>query len=385
MGKGRSDGQRLKLLRLKQYLLENTDENHSVTVRDIIKHMDDERIAVERKTVYTDIKLLQDEEDDIEIESNRKGEYAITAREFELTDLQLIIDCVQTSQFITQKYADELSEKLKGLTSKHGRKVLNRRCSIVNRVRNMNNSAFWGIDDIHKAIETNRKILFTAGECFENKVIVSPISLIWHENNYFLFCFLNHVFNELPLGEDEEYALDQRTTYPVNKMYEIEILDEPREGIEKFSKSEIDEASVIPFSYIGAVETATTVTMRVFSLVMDMTIESLHYYFGNNVKIIQQKNEYDITVSVKTHINQGFFNWLIGMENNIEILSPDWILHDMYVHVIEKADYFRQIKEEWDKREIVLKPNSLLHMQFSVIADWKDKIKRGYVKRKKNK
>jgi len=322
---GRSDRQRLKLLFLKKYLLENTDVDHPVKVTHIQSYLENERISVERKTVYTDIKLLNDDDDDITIETKRKaGEYFVAEREFELTDLQLIIDCIQTSQFLTQKYADELSEKLKTLTSRHGRKALNRRCSTPKRVRNMNGSAFWGIEDIHKAIDMNCKISFTfKGWDGDEDWIVSPVLLAWGDSHYFLHC-VEH-YGDHPSSKG--YVL-------VDLMYDIRILeDEPREDIELFDKSDFDK---LP-----------TVTL----IVDELYYKELLYFFDNNVKIIkkekstvkQDDNECvidEFTVIVKTEVNSSFFEWLLEKGDGVDILSPNWVIEELYKYVVRRKDFY---------------------------------------------
>ena len=319
----RSANQRLKLLRLKQYLLENTDENHAVKVPDIISFLSSIRIDVERKTVYTDIELLMDEEEDIIIEKDKHaGEYRVIGREFELSDLQLIIDCVQSSKFITQKYANELTEKLKTLTSRYGRMALNRRCLVIDRARSLNKYVFGGVDEIHRAIETDRKIHFfystheKPNQKNERERIVSPITLIWHDSHYYLF------------------ATNGRR-YRVDRMRNIACVEsEAREEMEHYNKSTIQEASSTMFSaFTGRQE---TVSIRLANRYTDTVIDR----FGDKVRMIPDGDDY-FTITVKIEVNFQFYGWIFGLGCRVKILSPDWVVGEMKQYLTEVTETYQ--------------------------------------------
>ena len=319
----RSANQRLKLLRLKEYLLENTDENHAVKVSDIITYLNGLRIDIERKTVYTDIELLMDEEEDIIIDRNkRSGEYRIIGREFELSDLQLIIDCVQSSKFITQKYANELTEKLKTLTSKYGRSALNRRCFVIDRARSLNKYVFGGVDEIHKAIETDKKIYFIYSthdkpkQKNERERVVSPITLIWNDSHYYLF------------------ATNGRR-YRVDRMRNISCVEnESREGMEDYSKSKIQKESSTMFSaYSG---TQALVTIRFANRYTDTVIDR----FGDKVKMVPDGDDY-FTIDVRIEVNFQFYGWIFGLGCRVKILSPDWVVDEMKQYLAEVTEVYQ--------------------------------------------
>ena len=130
-GKGRSKNQRLKLLYLLDYLLENTDETHTVKVQDIIEHFDNyHKIPIEQKTVCADLHLLDEFGYETQYDGRTRG-WRIIEREFDTQELQLLIDSVQASRFITQKQAKTLTEKLKKKASRFDRVLLDRRCYVL--------------------------------------------------------------------------------------------------------------------------------------------------------------------------------------------------------------------------------------------------------------
>ena len=141
-GKGRSLNQRLKLFYLLDYLLENTDETHTVKVNEIIQYLDNHhRIPVEQKTVCSDLHLLDEYGYETQYDGRTKG-WRLVEREFDTQELQLLIDSVQASRFITQKQAKSLTEKLKAKASRFDRVLLDRRCYVPNRIRSVNDSIF---------------------------------------------------------------------------------------------------------------------------------------------------------------------------------------------------------------------------------------------------
>jgi hypothetical protein len=194
----RSENQRLKLLYLRDYLLENTDENHTVEATDIINHLQTTHdIDVERKTIYSDIKLLGEDGYGLDIEYDAQAQgYKVREREFTLDELQLLVDSIQSSKFITAKYAKEISDKLKKFASRHDRRTLERQSYVPNRIRSMNESASSGLENIHACIAENKKLTFRYFTYTPNKeksylkkggaYVASPYALVWDDNNYYL-------------------------------------------------------------------------------------------------------------------------------------------------------------------------------------------------------
>ena len=136
-GKGRSENQRLKLFYLLDYLLEETDETHTKKVAEIIEHFENyHKIPVEQKTVCSDLRLLTEYGYETQYDGRTRG-WRIIEREFDTKELQLLIDSVQSSRFITQKKAKELTDKLKKKASRFDRVSLDRRCYVPNRVRSV--------------------------------------------------------------------------------------------------------------------------------------------------------------------------------------------------------------------------------------------------------
>jgi hypothetical protein len=261
-----------------------------------------------------------------------------------------VIDAVQTSQHITQDYANELSDKVKALASKHERKALNRRCLVKNRVRSMSDSALYYIDVIHEAIETNRKIRFTYNTYGdENDHTVSPIALVWYENSYVLFCRNSDV---LPEYLCENYAVD--------RMGDIEILNTEREDIEYWSKPKIDEyLSSAPFTKT-IVSSSGEATIQLF--INLSAVGELPIFIERKMRILSHKEDC-ITLVVDVDVNDDFFGWVYENDDYIEIQSPDWVIRAIYKRIIIKALECQAKKAKWDKKGIILEKKHLVTIQ----------------------
>lgn len=114
---------------------------------------------MEQKTVCSDLRLLGEYGYETQYDGRTRG-WRVIEREFDTQELQLLIDSFQSSRFITQKKAKELTQKLKAKASRFDRVLLERRCYVPNRVRSSNDRIFYSMDDLHKAIANDWQITF---------------------------------------------------------------------------------------------------------------------------------------------------------------------------------------------------------------------------------
>ena len=149
----KENGQRLRLLYLYKLLAEQTDDEHCITAHEIIGELERLGIKAERRTIYADIKALNDFGADIIGQKAGRGyEYHMGSRRFELAELKLLVDAVQSSRFITQKKSSELISKLEEMASTYQAKELQGQVYVSQRIKTMNESIYYNIDIIHEAI-----------------------------------------------------------------------------------------------------------------------------------------------------------------------------------------------------------------------------------------
>ena len=211
--------QKLKLLYLMELLLKETDELHPVTIADMITALERQGISAERKSIYDDLETLRVFGIDIVQVRNKSVGYYVASREFELPELKLLVDSVQSSKFITHKKTLSLIEKIERLASRHEAKLLHRQVFVQNRVKTMNESVYYNVDEISTAISQEKRIRFKYFEYNSKKerqfrkngekYEVSPFALMWDNENYYMLAFDS-------LSQNMKH-------YRVDKMVEIEI------------------------------------------------------------------------------------------------------------------------------------------------------------------
>ncbi|MDE5932053.1 MAG: WYL domain-containing protein, partial [Lachnospiraceae bacterium] len=152
----KSMNQKLKLLYILKILSEQTDEEHYMSAGALIEELAKYDIKAERKSIYDDMNQLMDFGYDIILVKSRvNGGYYLAGRDFELAELKLLVEVVQSSKFLTQKKSKELIGKIEKLASKWDAKQLQRQVYVANRIKTANESIYYIVDDIHRAIQNN--------------------------------------------------------------------------------------------------------------------------------------------------------------------------------------------------------------------------------------
>ena len=302
--------QKLKLLYLLKILTEKTDENHPISMPNIIAELDRYGISAERKSLYDDLEALEIYGADICSVKGKNAGYFLASRDFELPELKLLVDSVQASKFITKKKSMELISKLEKLASNHEAMHLRRQVFVTNRVKAVNEAIYYAVDRIYDAISQNKKISFRYFEWTVDKekryrkdgerYIETPVTLSWDDENYYLITY------------KEKYK--GFTHYRVDKMTDLEILDEVREMPED-SFDPADYAKKV-FGMFGGEETAVEVKFKnsLAGVVIDR--------FGEEVFI--RKTDDDCFIArFKVAVSPQFFSWIMSFGNRAEIVAPD--------------------------------------------------------------
>lgn len=315
----RSSNQKLKLQYLQKALLENTDEKHPMTMSEIIDYLAKYDIKAERKSIYDDLEALRSLGLDVMTPNGGRSGYCIGAREFELAELKLLVDSVQSSKFIPEKKSMELIKKIEKLGSKHDAQLLQRQVVVRDRVKSLNASVYYNVDAISNAINADQKISFRYfgysvskeriyhrnGEFYE----VSPFALIWDNENYYLKAW-----------DDNEEIFK---TYRVDKMCDISAIDKLRCGKEQhFDIAAIAAHSKAVFGMFDGQE--QNVRMRFAKYLAGAVIDR----FGSETMLVPDGSEY-FTVNLKVVVSQQFFAWVFGFGKDAQILSPDSVREEM--------------------------------------------------------
>ena len=321
--------QKYKLIYIIKYLLENTDENHKVTMPQILTYLEANEITAERKSIYDDIDAIQELGIDVQKEKvGRNFYYYVVDRDFEMAELKLLVDAIQSSKFITEKKSQELIKKLGTLVSVHEAKQLKRQVYVAGRAKAINENIFYNVDAIHNAIEENKKVRFQYFQWNTKKEMelrkngdwyeVSPWALMWEDENYYLVAF------DPVAGKMKHYRVD--------KMLKMSCMDYDREGREFFEKSNVSEYTKKNFGMFAGEE--ETVKLEVHNGLVGVILDR----FGTDTMIIPADEEH-FRVNVRVSVSNQFFGWVFGLGDGIKILGPENVKMKMKEE-IEKIQKF---------------------------------------------
>lgn len=306
----KSSNQKLKILYLMKILLEKTDCEHALTLQEIIDELSKYDISAERKSLYDDIETLRTYGMDIETTRDTRVRYYVASRLFELPELKLLVDAVQSSKFITARKSSELIKKLESFSSTYEAMRLNRQVYVSNRVKTMNESIYYNVDFIHSAINGNKKISFKYYEWTPQKekklrhdgatYIVSPFALTWDDEYYYMIAY--------------DSAVSKIKHYRVDKMVKIAISEDIREGAEVFSDFDMAVYSKQVFGMYGG--ELTTVLLECDNSLSGVIIDR----FGTDITMLPKQDRFE--ASVKVMVSPTFISWALGFGSKLKILSP---------------------------------------------------------------
>lgn len=319
----RSSYQKLKPLYIMNYLLQNSDEEHPVTIKQIVEYLGAQGISAERKSIYDDIEALRFYGlDIIHVDAGRFQGYYVAQRNFELPELKLLVDSVQSSKFITHKKTMTLIRKIEKLASIHEAQLLQRQVYVKNRIKTMNESIYYNVDAIHDGISQNRKIQFKYFEYTVEKTrhyrkdgafyVVSPYALTWDDENYYMVAF------------DSEAGIIKH--YRVDKMTDISTLEEHRDGRDAFEALDMAVYARKVFGMFSGED--VTVRLRFENHLVGAVLDRL----GQDVMIVRDGDDH-FTVSAEVVVSPQFFAWVCGFGAAAQIIGPEHVARKMADHV----------------------------------------------------
>ena len=307
----RSSNQKIKLLCLARIFIENTDAAHPMALSEIIDELAKYEISAERKSLYDDIECLRLFGLDICVRRDRRVGYYLGKRDFDLTELKLLIDAVNSSRFITQKKSAALGRKIERLGGKHDAALLHKYADACGTPKAENEEIFCNVDMISRAISQNRKICFRAFKWGIDKrreilrsgdfYTVSPWALVWYGDEYYMIAY----------DDDEK----QIVPYRIDKMMELHIDKQAREGAAEFEAFAADSYTKQSFGLSG--EGLANVRLSCDASVIDEVIDT----FGKDIVIANHGEYFEFTAKVM--LGRKFYSWVASFGNLVRIVTPE--------------------------------------------------------------
>jgi len=330
----KSENQKQKLLYILKFFYEETDEEHTLTVNEIISRLERKGISAARRSIYDDIRTLQDFGIDIVMRKSKTCEYFLGSRLFQKAELIILSDIIQSSRFITKNKSVSLIKKLKQLVSKPQSRDFSGQIFIYDRVKSMNESIFYNVDTIHSAIALNRKITF---KYFDYNIkrekvyrknggiyCTNPIAMTFDNESYYLIAY------------NEKY--DDYVHYRADKMTNIEISEDKRKTPdEKFNPANYVKPMFSMFD--GETEYITALFHKSY---LNVIIDR----FGENVILSETEDEECFQAVFKAMVSPTFLSWIMSFGAGALILSPKWVADEVKNLAVEVAEMYEDITEE---------------------------------------
>ena len=307
----KSKNQKLKLYYIIEYFKRYTDENHPVTVSDIIEHLATLGITAERKSIYRDIEAMGELGYDVISLHEKHFTYYLAEREFETAELRMLADAVASSRFITKKKSAQLIKKLTSLTTVYDAEKLDAQIFVANRIKASNESIYYNVDAIHNAISENSQISFLYFDWNKSKqkvyrrdgerYQVSPWALVWNNENYYMVAF-----------DSEAGAIHH---YRVDRMLSIETESVEREGKAKFKESDTAQYTKKFFGMYDGERVSVTLNCDgdVTNAVVDM--------FGTDAEFVPLDDD-TFNVTVEVAISPVFLSWVFMFGGKVRVVTP---------------------------------------------------------------
>ncbi len=310
---GHSDNPRLRIFYLLDYLQKNSHPEHPVRASQLIDMLRMEHdMECDRKTIYADIKALQEYGTDIVSIPGKNGGYFIASRNFDLPEVKLLIDAVLSSRFLTEKKSRELIEKLCAQCSVYDANLMRRDMLVSGRVKSMNETIYYNVDAIQEAIAQNRQIRFRYFDWDLNRqpryrdrdYQASPYGLCQDNEN----CYL--------LAWSPRHGV---TSYRVDRMSQIQLDSQPRIPCPELTgEALVTHANQLFQMYSGE---TTEVKLRFHRSLINVVIDR----FGRDTMLIPDGEEHFV-FTVHVAVSPLFLSWVLGFGSKAKILYPQSVI-----------------------------------------------------------
>ena len=323
----KSDNQKLKIFYILDYLQRNSHQDHPVRASELIAMLENKHhIACERKTIYSDIAALQDLGVDIVSIPGKNGGYYIASRNFELPELKLLIDAVQSSRFLTEKKSRELIEKLCNQCSVYDARLMRRDVLVSGRVKSMNETIYYNVDAIQEAIGQNVQIAFRyfdwnldgTRKYREKDYVASPYGLCQDNEN----CYL--------LAWSERYGV---THYRVDRMDNITVTEENRIPCPELTGKALNEHAERHFQMYSGQE--VNVKLLFHRSLLNVVIDR----FGRDILLIPDGEDHFV-FTVNVAVSPMFLSWVIGFGKKAKILHPESVAQQCRQMCLEALEQY---------------------------------------------
>lgn len=350
---------RLRAYLVMQFFLRNADDQHPVSMQDILLYLNEDcGIVADRRTIYKDIEdinkvlymldnsddnctikqaaeAVKEEAEQFIVSGGKNGKYYLTRRPHDITvdDVRLLAECVYNARFITAKDAERLIPIVCGLVSQWEAQDIEHDAFVVDRIKTNNKSVLGNIMTINSAMVRGsadephepEKITFkyqkysiedvskTVDRRRGERYKVSPFRLLINDGNYYLLAY-------------DDKAQDMRT-YRVDRMKDIRTTGEARDGEKEYKSIDLKNYTQRVFGMFGGKR--VRLTLRFINPLLDTVIDR----FGTKDVHYEKHDESHFTASPEVELSDQFFSWLCGFGNKVKIIGPDFVIEEFTAYL----------------------------------------------------
>lgn len=317
-------GQRLKLLKIWEILRQETDIDHTLTTVDLLERLEDIGIKCDRRTLYADIKALNDNGYKVNCVRRIANEYYVEKREFSMAEIHILMDAVQAASFITEKKTAQLVDKIAELAGSRRAEAMKQNVVAFNTVKSPNEDIFVTVATISAAIDKYRKIEFMYFDYDlnrnriyrkDNKVYkVNPVATIFSNDKYYLLCY-----------DDKHGNLVH---------YRIDRMDRVKQSSEDISPSDIAEITNIQkhkkqlFGMYHGEECEVT-----FEADKSLT-DAVFDRFGFGVRLYNVPDK-KFRFKASVQLSPVFLGWCCSFGSQLKVVSPDALVKQLQSYINE--------------------------------------------------
>lgn len=319
---------KLKVLYLWKILQEETDEQHGLSMPQIIEKLAEYGVPAERKSIYDDVKALREFGVDVQTFQRNRIEYAIKRRDFKLDELMLMVDAIQSCRSITEHQAKMLVINVKQLANNHEQALLDRFIHVEGRIKQKSDSVLSTVDAVHEAIRLRCKMKFgyrktgadgKQHESPDGGHVVTPVAVSYEDGFYYLTAW-----------SEEHAALRQ---YRLDRMVRVQVLEgQPATRNKEITHYRYDDSRAMMFGRFAGKEITATLAADIDK------VEIITDRFGDAAEFIKAHDD-EARAHVKVCKSEQFFGWVASMGKRVRIVAPKSL-------VTEYKDYLRYLLED---------------------------------------
>jgi predicted DNA-binding transcriptional regulator YafY len=308
-------------LKLWELLCQNTDVEHPMGTPEILERLAEMGIDCDRRTLYDDIKTLNHFGYEVECVRGASNEYSVDRGDFDVTELRILMDAVEASNFITEKKTKEFVGKIASLAGSRRAEVLKRNVVAFNSAKSTNEHIYYIVNEIANAINEKKKIEFSYFDYNENhecvyrkdgkKYLVNPYATVLSGDKYYLACY------------DDKHG--NIAHYRVDRMKNVLMTDEPISPSDKIKDFDITKHKTQVFDmFVGETK---TVKMKISKKLIDIVFDK----FG--IVKMNVADDGTIIFSAPVQVSPMFISWACSFGKELEVLSPPTVVNEVKEHI----------------------------------------------------